>query len=68
MANLGTMPREMLQKRLDENEKEYASIINDAMGWYFTDHGHTPQELVKASDRYVESRMWLERFLNSEHF
>lgn len=60
--------RQKIQARLDVNEKEYASILSDAMSFFVTDHGYKPQELIHAAARYVESRMWLERFLSSSEF
>ena len=60
--------RQAIQERLDANEKEFAGILRDMIGFYVTDHGHEPTSVTHAKNHYIESRMWLERFMPSSEF
>lgn len=61
--------RQAIQERLDANEKEFAGILRDMIGgFYVTDHSREPTYITHAKNRYIEARMWLERFMSSSEF
>lgn len=58
------MTKDAQLAELKRIEKEFFSVLNDAEGFFFTDNGYRPNQLVQARNRFTEAVLWAELWIN----